>query len=133
MSTIFCFGIIPLRCIEGEWQVFLIRHVAEHWAFPKGHPIEGETHKQTATRELKEETGFSVVNFLDKPTLQENYRVGDRDKTVTYFLAEVEGEMVLNPNEIQEGRWESLSECHNIVTFSEARKMCLRLQSFFSS
>ena len=133
MSTVFCFGIIPLRCIEGEWQVFLIRHVAGHWAFPKGHPIKGETHKQTAIRELKEETGFSVTAFLDMSSIQEHYCVGDSDKTVTYFLAEVEGEMVLSPNEIQEGRWESLSKCHDIVTFSEAQKMCLRLQSFFSS
>ena len=133
MNTIFCFGIIPLRCIEGEWQVFLIKHVAGHWAFPKGHSIGEETQKQTAIRELKEETGFSITNFLDMPAIQEHYRVDDTDKTVTYFLAEVKGKILLNPNEIQKGRWAPLSECHNIVTFSEAKKMCLRLQSFFSS
>lgn len=54
------YGIVPLRYMEGGWQILLIRHHAGHWTFPKGHADRGESPQQTAERELREETGLAV-------------------------------------------------------------------------
>ena len=36
-----------------------------HWGFVKGHVEDNETEKETALRELKEETGLSKVEFIE--------------------------------------------------------------------
>ena len=47
-------------------QVLLVKHNKGHWDFPKGHVEEGETEKQTALREVKEETNIDVQIISDK-------------------------------------------------------------------
>lgn len=127
------FGVVPLRFNDGHWEVFLICHLAGHWAFPKGHPNAGETYLQTAERELHEETALEIVELLDHSTiLQENYHFIEQGeviaKTVTYFMAKVQGEVSLKADEVQDGQWFSLDICHDKVTFPEAKKLCLQVQ-----
>ena len=38
----------------------------KYWAFPKGRQDEGETYKQTAIREIQEETGSSDFKFIKR-------------------------------------------------------------------
>ena len=45
-------------------EVLLIKHNKGHWDFPKGHMEEGETEKQTAVREVKEETHMDVYIYI---------------------------------------------------------------------
>jgi len=64
----------------------------DYWGFPKGH-IEGiETEKETAAREVCEETGLDDINFLDGFRYFINYRFRKEGKvvfkTVTFFVAE---------------------------------------------
>jgi bis(5'-nucleosidyl)-tetraphosphatase len=127
----FSFGIIPLRRVEGRWEVLVIQHSAGHWSFPKGHPDLGETEYQTAERELFEETGLSVINFLEVPALSESYSFDDVQKTVKYFLAEVSGDLVLHPDELQDAKWTSIAKSLDVVTFPEAKNLVLKLKSFF--
>ena len=56
-------------------EFLIIQHSTEsnelkgHWDFPKGHVEENETELETASRELKEETGiedFRLGQFSDK-------------------------------------------------------------------
>ena len=69
----FCFGIIPLKRKEESWEVFLVKHNKGHWGFPKGHSLLEETPEQIACREVYEETGLSVTNFLQVSPLTEKY------------------------------------------------------------
>lgn len=132
MSKQHSYGIIPLRFHKNEWQVFLIRQWAGHWGFPKGHPEPLETPRETAQRELFEETGLSVVKFLPFEELHEHYtftHAGKKiEKEVTYFMAEVEGEERLQQEEIGHGKWISLPDALKTITFEEGRNICLEAQ-----
>ena len=55
-------GAIVFRKFHGNVEILLIKHAnGGHWSFPKGHVEEGETEVETATREIFEETGISVM------------------------------------------------------------------------
>jgi len=126
----YCFGIVPLTYRNGFWEVFLVRHVnGGHWSFPKGHHEKGESPKETAERELKEETGMEVVRYLDHPYVVEKYQFHHEgilvDKTVRFYLAEVDPEHTLQKEEILEGKWLPLKKILDYVTFDEEEKLYL--------
>ncbi len=94
-------GVIPFRPPEGSPVVplYLVIHSATvrnplaRWEFPKGGIEPGETARQAAAREFVEETGIRSWAFRDgfECTVTYTYiRLGRRrNKTITYFLAEV--------------------------------------------
>ena len=58
-------GVVPLREGAEGWEVFVIQQKnADHWGFPKGHPFDGESPKETAARELEEETGVKTIKLI---------------------------------------------------------------------
>ncbi len=120
------FGIIPLREKDGCWEVFLIQHNRGHyWGFPKGHAEEGETSLEAASRELKEETNLDIVKWLREEPFIENYQFvvkgGRISKKVSYFAAQVDGEIVLQSKEIQNGIWIPFSESIEKITHAEGK------------
>src|ERR1700690_1431148 len=46
-------------------EILLIQDSRERWTIPKGHIEEGETARDTAKREVKEETGLAEMKVLD--------------------------------------------------------------------
>ena len=46
-------------------EILLIQDSKQRWTIPKGHIEEGETARQAAEREIREETGLGHMNVLD--------------------------------------------------------------------
>lgn len=149
------FGIIPLKNEHDSWRVFIIRHKAgNHYGFPKGHPSSlvrafssasyagqvpssfSETPKETAERELLEETELTVTTHLPIEPLSTRYLCVSHgkyvDKTVTYFAAEVHGDIRLCPQEIAEGNWVTLDQAKEKMPFTEMRELVEKLQAALS-
>lgn len=129
------FGIIPLRRVNGEWETLLIQNRnGGHWGFPKGHAEPNETPKQAAEREFFEETGLSIKRFIPAESLIESYELTARGKiifkTVSFFLAEVEGEITLQNVEILASQWIPLSEAYKQITFSGAKELSKKALAF---
>jgi 8-oxo-dGTP pyrophosphatase MutT (NUDIX family) len=123
------FGIIAIRRNQNQWETFLVKHCKGHWAFPKGHAEGGEMPRETAAREMEEETGGKVIRFLDIPSLEERYsfQIDNEtiDKTVVYFIAEVmNAGSLLQEKEIAEAGWFSFEDAEKRMTFLEAKKVC---------
>jgi ADP-ribose pyrophosphatase YjhB (NUDIX family) len=54
---------------NNEIEILLIQDAKDRWTIPKGHIEEGESAKETAEREIREETGLQemkVLNWLGK-------------------------------------------------------------------
>lgn len=60
-------GIIFRRSSKktSEIEILLIADSKGRWTIPKGHIEEGETPRQTAKREIQEETGLKEMEMLD--------------------------------------------------------------------
>jgi bis(5'-nucleosidyl)-tetraphosphatase len=113
--------------------VLLIQHRSGgHWSFPKGHAEAGESPMQTAIRELAEETGLSVVRFIEHEPFMEQYHIEKNgvptDKTVIYFLAEIRNEEIsLQDAELIQYQWVSIEQASRIVTFPQAKALCAKI------
>lgn len=62
-------GIVYRKGKNNEVEILLIQDAKDRWTIPKGHIEEGESAKQTAEREVGEETGLKkmkVLNWLGK-------------------------------------------------------------------
>jgi 8-oxo-dGTP pyrophosphatase MutT (NUDIX family) len=120
------FGIVPFSKRQGRWEVFLIQHRGgRYWGFPKGHAEPNETPFEAASRELKEETNLECVRLLSEKPLHEQYWFqieGKRVfKKVTYFAAEVSGEVQLQKTEINDGVWVPFPDAIEKVTHPEGK------------
>jgi 8-oxo-dGTP pyrophosphatase MutT (NUDIX family) len=83
-----CGAIVFRETANGSKEVLLIKHYfSDSWGFPKGHMQQNEEEKETATREVLEETGVSV-NITHDFRAEVFYRHGlGTRKKVVFFLA----------------------------------------------
>lgn len=130
------FGIIPVRKKDGIWQTLVIQHKAGHWGFPKGHADFGEEPKETAERELNEETNLEVKKYYSIEPLISKYKFTKDgqlvSKIVTYFVAEVKGNLYLCPFEIQDGEWLDLKDAADKINFKDIEPLLARLEEFLT-
>ena len=130
-------GILPLKFDGKDHQVFLVQHRKGHyWGFPKGHVEPGETHLETASRELKEETGLEVLEWIETTPFSEDYtfqRDGETiQKIVYYFTARVSVEHSLDSKELLDGKWLSFDEAEAFITFENSRRILSELRHFLT-
>ncbi len=130
-------GALVFRQLGETIEFLLIRHrKGGHWSFPKGHVELGETEKETALREVLEETGLSVSilpNFREKVSYSPKSGVY---KDVIYFLA-IAGQndkIVLQVEEVSDARWVNSDNLSDKLTHKNdkflAKKAELRLNEY---
>ncbi len=130
------FGTIPFRVELGIVYFLLVWETwgKGMWNFPKGHAEEGETHLQTALRELKEETGFLPLEVIVHEPLVRTYSFEHQGHTIhrrlEYFLVRVaEQEVQLQSSEVSNSRWMTLEELLAVTPFAELQESARQAQS----
>ncbi len=122
-------GVIVFRPAP-EPHFLLLHYESGHWDFPKGHIEAGEDARETARRELKEETGISQVRFLDgyKETLRYFFRQKGAGifKVVIYFLAETEQSDVTLSSEHIGFDWLPYDAALERLTFKNSRDILVK-------
>lgn len=113
-------GVIPTHTDNnGILRFLLVQGHGDFWGFPKGHKEKGETHMQTAVRELMEETHITCDRYYGTTMFTERYRIpkkrgSDIIKKVVYFIGIVSDTHVI--------RQTTELKNHGWFTFEEAQK-----------
>ena len=111
-------GAVVHRERDGVREYLIIRHNGGHWSFPKGHVEHGENEVQTATREIREETGLLTEINTDFRNIVTYSPKNGVMKDVVFFLASVTGGTEhAQEEEIAQLEWLTFEKARAIVTF----------------
>ncbi|MFA5467174.1 MAG: NUDIX domain-containing protein [Candidatus Izemoplasmatales bacterium] len=125
-----CGGVV-FRSFNSIRQYLLVHMLSGHWSFPKGHVETGESEKETAMREIKEETNLEVSLI---PGFRESITYSPRSwvvKEVVYFLCQpLTADVIPQPEEIQGVRWFRFDEALNQLTHQKDRNILQLAEAF---
>lgn len=123
-------GVIFRRNPKKEVEILLIQDAKNRWTIPKGHIEEGENSKDTAEREIREETGLQqlkVLNWLGKINFR--YRRGSSLVLMTteIFLVKGLGDTdKLKPEDWMNGiKWFPAAEAVDKIEYDDIGKLIL--------
>lgn len=131
-------GIVVFRhAPEADKNLYLLLHYpGGHFDFPKGHVEKGEDEKQTALRELIEETGISDLDFIDGFREEISYKYRRRkqlsNKQVVFFLGKTETEKIKISHEHHGHLWLPYEAALKKLTFENARELLRKAGKFLS-
>ena len=110
-----------------EPEYVLLHYTAGHWDFPKGNIEAGESEKQAATREIREETGITDIEFIDgfRMKIEYRYRHGKRlvQKEVVLFLARTQTRQVTLSHEHIGFAWRKFDDAMQQLTYRNAKNL----------
>jgi len=128
-------GAVICRIENGVRLFLLLLHEfkTKYWEFPRG-KIEGnETLKETAIREVEEETGITDLEITDgfEETIEWYFkRKGDTVfKKATYFLAETKTKEVVLSEEL-DYTWLPYEEALDKITHKNEKEVLKKAQEF---
>ena len=114
----------------GGIEILLIQDAKDRWTIPKGHIEKGETAKQTAEREIGEETGLremKVLNWLGKINFRYRRASSLVLMTTEIFLVQAKGDTDnLKPEEWMNGiKWFPVNEALDKIEYEDISKIFL--------
>jgi 8-oxo-dGTP pyrophosphatase MutT (NUDIX family) len=137
-------GAIIYRIEKGE-EVYLLLHYAaidhrgskDYWDFAKGHVEAGEKEIDTVTREVKEETGLTDLEFVPGFNAWMKYFFVFEGKKifkiVTYLLAKTPTKKVTISGEHIGYDWLPYEEALERLTFKNAKDMLKKANNFLNN
>jgi 8-oxo-dGTP pyrophosphatase MutT (NUDIX family) len=109
------------------------------WSIPKGHVEAGESTRQTAVREVREETGITGEIEAELGEIRYTYAVhgsagrGRVSKQVHFFLMRaVGGRFEDRDTEMDEVRWESIEGAEVAMTYENERALVRRARALLA-
>jgi len=116
----------------------LVQGFGNFWGFPKGHKEKGETDRETALRELYEETHLSCDSLLEDTIFSESYCIKKKKgldilKKVVYFVGIISHTKVTHQkSEIKKFGWFSQEEASKRIVKNRSlmlEEVCKLLKS----
>lgn len=130
-------GVVIYRKENNNKFFLLLHYPSGHWDFPKGKMEIDENPKQTAIREVKEETGITELQFNEE--FEENieynfqYNGSPIHKQVTFFLAETPIHDIKISHEHQNFVWLSYEDAMKKITFDNAKMIITKANNLLHS
>lgn len=111
-------------------EILLIQDAKNRWTIPKGHIEDGESAKECAEREIREETGLQemkVLNWLGKINFRYRRQQSLVLMTTEIFLVQAQGDTdKLNPEEWMNGiKWFPAQEALDKIEYEDIGKIIL--------
>lgn len=108
-------GVIPYRMTEHGPEILLALQTNTAWTFPKGHMEAFERERETALRELWEETGLTAELREDFRDMVEYPMRNGCLKQVVLFLGQARGDIRVNQKELVECRWATIRDAKTLL------------------
>ena len=130
-------GIVLFRNTSNKNEFLLLNYPQGHWDFIKGKVEQGETPHETASRETKEETGISDIEFIDgfEESVEYDFRFKNEDihKKVTFFLAKTNEKKISLSHEHNDSVWLEYDDALKKTTFRNAKNVLSKTNEFLLS
>ena len=123
-------GVVWRRNKQNAIEILLIQDAKDRWTIPKGHIEEGESAKQTAEREIQEETGLDKMEmqgFLGKINFRYRRQQSLVLMTTDIFLVNAKGDTdAIRPEEWMKGiKWFPATEALDKIEYEDINKIML--------
>lgn len=124
-------GIVYRRSKDGkDIEFLLIQDAKNRWTIPKGHIEPGEDSKQTAEREIREETGLQemqILQFLGKISFRYRRQTSLVLMTTEIFLVKALGDTdKLKPEDwMNDCKWLSSKDALDKIEYEDIGKLML--------
>lgn len=124
-------GVIFRHAKKGSGvEILLIQDAKNRWTIPKGHIEENEKARDTAAREIKEETGLkelSVMSWLGKINFQYRRQASLVLMTTEIYLVKALGDTdKLTPEDWMNGiKWFPATEAVDIIAYEDISTLIL--------
>ncbi|HDD55385.1 MAG TPA: NUDIX hydrolase [Chloroflexi bacterium] len=105
---------------DGDQKKLAVVHRHKHndWSLPKGKVDKGETWKETALREVLEETGYTAK--IKKYAGSISYLLDGKPKVVLYWHMKIKSKKIDQMNgEVDEVRWVTVEEAEKLLDYQE--------------
>lgn len=131
-----CGGVIFKKTKESKETEFLIlqQNAGGHWSLPKGHVERDESERETARREIREETNLEV-EFIQGFRETTNYfdETNKKDKEVVFFLCKAKTENVkIQPEEIKNHAWLKYEDAKKRLTYDDTKNILMKAKEFLN-
>jgi diadenosine hexaphosphate hydrolase (ATP-forming) len=123
-------GVVWRRNEKGVIEILLIQDAKDRWTIPKGHIEVGETPKDTAEREIMEETGLKSMKmqgFLGKINFRYRRQQSLVLMTTDIFLVNATGDTDdISPEEWMKGiKWFPATDALDKIEYEDIGKIIL--------
>ncbi len=125
-------GAVVFRRKSGNTEFLLVKNKkGNNWGFPKGHIEKGETEKDTAVREVLEETGVQITPLDGFRAISEYHPKGKIVKQVVFFIAEMNGEEItIQQSEIDRFVWADYGLAMKLFRFNNDRNVLTKARDW---
>ena len=117
--------VIRRDAVTGQFYILVTRHrPGGYRSFPKGHVERGETERETALREVLEETSVHITIVPDFRHVVYYTPAPGVEKEVVYFLGRTE-QVYVHPQrgEVAQGEWVPLDRAESFLTHENDKKV----------
>lgn len=130
-------GVIVFREDRGKREYLILRNRNNEWEFPKGGVEGNETLKETALRELEEETGLGEIELFGDFKESYDYEFYSSNekikKTVHLFLGRTSRPEVILSKEHYDYRWEEFENAYNTLSHSATSRILSEAENFLDN
>ena len=131
MKYEYCSGAVLYTVVNDKILYVLVVESDGHCGLPKGHIETGETERETALREIKEETGINAVLFDDFAIKVEYETKEGSIKRTTYFIASYYNQVIeCNNNELLEVKLLPFDEAMATLTYQDIKDVLQKANHF---
>ena len=119
-------GAVIYKYENSKLYILLLKHNQGHWSFSKGHIENEETEKETALREIKEETNLDVIEtkYLNKVF---HYQSLGKSCIEYAYLSKVKKDNIILNEENIDYKWCDFDEFIELIDWFEDKKELISL------